>query len=208
MLLSIGQSIQWGSLLDGTKVEVRPNGTAVANPITYQTGEPDIFVGGDVYSGPKFALDAIAAGREGYVSINRFVHPGNSLTIGRDLREFSELNKGDIEIETFDNAKRQIPGHKQGVATETFADLRLPLTEEQIRIEAARCLGCGATTVDYNRCIGCGLCTTRCEFDAIHLSRDVPEASTMVRCEDKLGVLAPYAAKRAGKIAISRIKRK
>ena len=208
VLLSIGQSIQWGNLLDGTKVEVRPNGTAVANPITYQTGEPDIFVGGDVYSGPKFAIDAIAAGREGYVSINRFVHPGNSLTIGRDLREFSELNKGDIEIETFDNAKRQIPGHKQGVATETFADLRLPLTEEQIRTEAARCLGCGATTVDYNRCIGCGLCTTRCEFDAIHLSRDVPEASTMVRCEDKLGVLAPYAAKRAGKIAISRIKRK
>ena len=208
VLLSIGQSIEWGSLLDGTKVETRANGTAVADPVTYQTGEADIFVGGDVFSGPRFAIDAIAAGREGYVSINRYVHPGNSLTIGRDLRQFIELDKENVAVETFDNAKRQIPGHKKGVATETFADLRLPLTEEQIRIEAARCLGCGATTVDVNRCIGCGLCTTRCEFDAIHLSRDIPEASNMVRCEDKIGVLASYAAKRAAKIAISKIRRK
>ena len=207
VLLSIGQSVQWGNLLDGSKVEIRPNGTAIANPVTYQTGEPDIFIGGDVFSGPKFAIDAISAGREGYESINRFVHPGNSLTIGRDLRQFNELDKDDLEIETFDNAKRQIPGHKQGVAKETFADLRLPLTEEQIRIEAARCLGCGATTVDVNRCIGCGLCTTRCSFDAIHLHRDMPEASTMVRCEDKLSVIAPYAAKRAGKIAVTKVRK-
>lgn len=54
--------------------------------------------------------------------------------------------------------------------------------------------------VDENKCIGCGLCTTRCEFDAIHLSRDLPEASTMVRCEDKMGKVGAYAIKRAGKI--------
>ena len=182
VLLSIGQSIQWGNLLAGTKVELNRNGTAKADPVTYQTAEPDIFVGGDVYSGPKFAIDAIAAGREGYVSINRFVHPGQSLTINRDLRQFNELDKDDIVVEEFDNAKRQIPGRKAGIARETYEDLRLTLTEEQVKKEAARCLGCGATTVDVNRCIGCGLCTTRCEFDAIHLHRDMPEASTMVRC--------------------------
>ena len=208
VLLSIGQSIQWGNLLEGTKVELNRNGTAKADPVTYQTGEPDIFVGGDVYTGPKFAIDAIAAGREGMVSINRFVHPGNSLTIARDLRKFNELDKNDIEIETFDNAKRQIPGRKAGVAVETFKDLRMTLTEEQVKIEAARCLGCGATTVDYNRCIGCGLCTTRCEFDAIHLTRDVPQASEMVRAEDKLKKIGPYAAKRAAKIAIHKVSKK
>ena len=205
ILLSIGQSIEWGDLLKGSKVELNRNMTAKADPVTYQTAEPDIFVGGDVYSGPRFAIDAIAAGREGMVSINRFVHPGNSLTLARDLRKFVELDKDNIEVEEFDNAKRQLPGKKAGVATQTFEDLRLCLTEEQVKVEAKRCLGCGASKVDENRCIGCGLCTTRCEFDAIHLSRDIPHGSDMYRSEDKLKAVGPYAAKRAINIAIHSI---
>ncbi|MCR5404505.1 MAG: FAD-dependent oxidoreductase [Butyrivibrio sp.] len=205
LLLSIGQSVQWGELLKGTKVELNRNGTAKANPLTRQTAEPDIFVGGDVFTGAKFAIDAIAGGREGYVSINRFVHKGNRLDLARDRREFIELDKDDIRVEGFDNAKRQIPGRKVGVAKDTFEDLRLTFTEEQVKTEAARCLGCGATTVDDNRCIGCGLCTTKCEFDAIHLTRDIPEASTMYRSEDKLKAVGPYAAKRAGKILIKKL---
>ncbi len=206
LLLSIGQSVQWGNLLDGTAVETNPNGTAKADPLTRQTAEPDIFVGGDVFTGARFAIDAIAGGREGSVSINRFVHPGNRLDLARDRREFVELDKDDIKIESFDNAPRQIPGKKAGVAKDTFDDLRLTLTEEQVRTEANRCLGCGATTVDENQCIGCGLCTTKCEFDAIHLFREHPDASTMVRAEDKLSKVGPYAAKRAAKIALRRKK--
>ena len=200
VLLSIGQSIVWGELLAGTKVEFNRNGTAKADSVTFQTAEPDIFVGGDVYTGPRFAIDAIAAGKEGSVSIHRFVHEGHSLTLGRNLRHFIELNKDDIQVETFDNAKRQIPGKKAGVAKETFADLRSTFTEEQVKAEANRCLGCGATVVDENQCIGCGLCTTRCEFDAIHLSRDLPEASHMRSSEDKLKGILPYMIKREIKI--------
>ena len=69
-----------------------------------------------------------------------------------------------------------------------------------MRAETARCLGCGVSVVDPNKCIGCGLCTTKCGFDAIHLHRDIPEASTMVKSEKKIGKLLPYAAKRAIKI--------
>ena len=196
VLLSIGQSIVWGDLLKGTKVEIRPNGGAIADPVTYQTAEPDIFVGGDVYTGPRFAIDAIAAGKEGFVSMHRFVNPGQSLTLGRNRREFIELDKNNIDVETFDNAKRQIPGTKAGVAKETFRDLRCTLTEEQIKTEAKRCLGCGASVVDENKCIGCGICTTKCEFDAIHLTRDLPDASRMWKSEDKLKAIAPYALKR------------
>lgn len=41
-------------------------------------------------------------------------------------------------------------------AKNSFTDPRLTLTEEQVKIETARCLGCGATIVDENKCIGCG----------------------------------------------------
>jgi ferredoxin len=131
--------------------------------------------------------------------MHRSVHPGQSLTIGRDLRQFIELNKEDIVVEQFDSAKRQRPGRRPEAAM-TFNDDRLPFTEEQVKKEANRCLSCGATTVDLNRCIGCGLCTTRCEFDAIHLSRDIPDASNMVACEDKILPVAMYAAQRELKI--------
>ena len=132
--------------------------------------------------------------------MHRYVHPGQSLTIARDLRQFNELNKDDIEIESYDTAKRQAPGIRK--VDDPFADNRLPFTEEQVRTEAHRCLGCGATTVDVNRCIGCGLCTTKCEFDAIHLSRDLPDATRMIRAEDKMKLIAPYAAKREMKILL------
>ena len=204
VLMAIGQSAEWGGLLAGSKVELRPNGTAVADPVTLQTAEPDIFVGGDIFHGARFAIDAIADGREAMVSLNRFVHPGQSLTIGRDLRQFTELNKDDIRIESYDNAPRQAPGLKPGDPRKSFSDLRLPLTEEQIKTEAARCLKCGASVVDFNMCVGCGLCTTRCEFDAIHLTRDLPACSDMHTAEEMMKLVGPYALKRMGKI----IKRK
>ena len=130
------------------------------------------------------------------------------MTLGRDHRDYKPFDPSTVAIPVmgFDNSPRAVPGKKEGDATKTFADLRLCLTEEQVRKEAARCLGCGATTVDTNRCIGCGLCTTKCHFDAIHLHRDHPDASNMCRAEDKLGKIAAYAAKRAGKILIRKIK--
>ena len=204
VLMAIGQTAEWGDLLKGSRVVVRRNGTAEADPVTLQTAEPDIFVGGDIFHGAKFAIDAIADGREGMVSINRFVHPGQSMTIGRDLRKFIELDKDDIRIDSYDNSPRQAPGLRPGESRKTFSDLRLPLTEEQVKKEAMRCLKCGATTVDFNKCIGCGLCTTRCEFDAIHLTRDLPACSDMHTAEEMMKLVGPYAIKRMGKI----IKRK
>lgn len=207
VLLSIGQQIIWGNLLAGTKVELNKNGTAKADPVTYQTAEPDIFVGGDVYTGPRFAIDAIAAGKEGCVSIHRFVHKGHSLTLARDLRHFIELDKNNLDIEEYDNAKRQRPGRKSGDAASTYRDLREIFTEEQLKTEASRCLGCGATVVDPNKCIGCGLCTTKCEFDAIHLSRDLPDASRMTKSEDKLKKILSYMIKREIKIKFNKDKK-
>ncbi len=201
VFLSIGQSIQWGGLLDGTKVECGPGGRAVADALTYQTAQPDVFVGGDVYTGPKFAIDAIAAGKEGAVSIHRFVQPNTSMTIGRNRRDFIQLNKDDLALKSYDTTARQTAGMAEDIDYHrSFRDGHLTFTEEQVKKETARCLGCGASVVDPNKCIGCGICTTKCEFDAIHLSRELPECSTMVRSEDKFKAILPYMIKREFKI--------
>ena len=199
--LSIGQSILWGDLLAGSKVKLGRGNGAVADPLTYQTAEPDIFVGGDVYTGPSFAINAIAAGKEGAESIHRFVHENASMTIGRNRRQFIELDKENLALEGYDNAKRQRPAMDDKIdAHRSFRDAHRTLTEEQVKIETARCLGCGASVVDPNKCIGCGVCTTKCEFDAIHLHRELPECSRMVKAEDKMKAILPYILKREVKI--------
>ena len=206
VIMSVGQAIEWGSLLEGTKVEFWHGNYPVADKVTYQTAEPDIFVGGDVYTGPKFAIDAIAAGKQGAISIHRYVQPHSPLTIGRDPNYYVELDKDDYSVEKYDNTGRQRPAKKSGVDKLSFRSDAGVFTEEQVKKETARCLGCGATIVDENQCVGCGICTTKCEFDAIHLQRDLPECSTMRRSEDKLKYILPYGAKQAIKIKFKKKK--
>ena len=205
---AIGQKVDLGGIAP-EGMTFNKNGTIIADAVTLQTAQPDVFVGGDVYTGPKFAIDAIAAGREAAISLHRYVHPGQSLTLARNRRDFIELDKSNlaIAVESFDNSSRQVPGHDAKKA-KSFSNDRMAFTEEQVKKEASRCLGCGATVVDENKCIGCGLCTTKCEFDAIHLRRELPEASTMIKAEDKMKAILPYAAKRAAKIAIKDMKAK
>lgn len=207
VIFSVGQAIDWGHMLDNLHVKLRPNGGALANKLTYQTSEPDIFVGGDVYTGPKFAIDAIAAGREGAVSLHRYVHENCTLTIGRNRRDFIELDKENIKVETYDSSSRQIPP-KADVKEQakTFRDLSQGLSEEQVKKETSRCLSCGASVVDPNKCIGCGICTTKCMFDAIHLHRELPGASVMHTSEEKLKYILPNMVKQSIKVKFKKKK--
>ena len=207
VIFSVGQAIEWGDMLDNLDLKRRPNGGALADKLTYQTSEPDIFVGGDVYTGPRFAIDAIAAGREGAISLHRYVHENCTLTIGRNRRDFVELDKNNISVDSYDTSKRQIPAKADEKAqAATFRDLSHSLTEEQIKAETSRCLSCGASVVDPNKCIGCGVCTTKCVFDAIHLHREIPGASVMRASEDKLKYILPNMVKQSIKVKFAKKK--
>lgn len=207
VIFSVGQAIEWGNMLDNLDLKRRPNDGALADKLTYQTSEPDIFVGGDVYTGPKFAIDAIAAGREGAISLHRYVHENCTLTIGRNRRDFVELDKNNISVDSYDTSKRQIPAKADEKAqAATFRDLSHSLTEEQVKAETSRCLSCGASVVDPNKCIGCGVCTTKCVFDAIHLHREIPGASVMRASEDKLKYILPNMVKQSIKVKFAKKK--
>ncbi|MGL4368873.1 MAG: 4Fe-4S binding protein, partial [Spirochaetota bacterium] len=203
VLISVGQSIEWGSILDGKKVELNRNNTAAADPFTYQTRESDIFVGGDAYTGPKFAIDAIAAGKQGAISIHRYVWEGQSLVIGRDRRDYHALDKQNIVVEGYDTARRQKAGHIRE-NKKSFKDNRVTFTEAQMKKETERCLSCGAVAVDQEMCIGCGQCTTKCKFDAIKLTKKFDaRGSTFEKLPLHMGV---HIANRMVKIAARSVK--
>lgn len=205
VFFSIGQQAVWGNLLKGSAVTLGPGGRVQADALTYQTSQRDVFVGGDVYTGPKFAIDAIAAGKQGAVSIHRYVQPNSSLTIGRNRRQYIQLDKTNLMLDEYDTASRQTPKMKaDALPIPSFADNHGTLTEEQVKRETARCLDCGTSIVDTNKCIGCGLCTTKCAFDAIHLYREYPKASKMRPAEEKIKGILPYMLKREIKIKLNK----
>lgn len=200
IVFAIGQAIEWGDLLKGSGVTFWHGNYPIADKLTYQTADPDIFVGGDVFTGPKFVIDAIAEGHYAADALHRHAQAANP-RIAFNRHSFTPLNKEDIMLPDYDHAGRQEEGMDPSIDEKhSFRDAHLTLTEEQVKIETARCLSCGASVVDPHKCIGCGICTTRCQFDAIHLFRDHPKATNMRFAEDKVGPLLGYSIKRSFKI--------
>jgi NADPH-dependent glutamate synthase beta subunit-like oxidoreductase len=204
VLTSVGQGIDWGGLLKDSKMEFNPNKTVKVDKLSFQTGDKDVFAGGDAVTGPKFAIDAIALGKQGAISIHRYVH-GDNLTISRE-REYHALDKENLNMDGYDRVPRQTVLHVDGSKSkETFKDLRATFTEEQIKKETERCLGCGAVVVDQYQCVGCGVCTTKCKFDAISLIRKYD--SSGVEFKDVKSTVIKYAIKRQGRIAVKKVKK-
>ncbi len=196
VIYAIGQDVLWGNLLKGENVEMAKGNYPKADPITYQTTVEDIFIGGDLLTGPKFVIDAIATGHNAADSLNLFVRPQADLLKGRNRREFIAFDVDNVTLPTYDKTPHQEEGVDPNVEALSFKDKRLTFSEEQAKKEASRCLGCGLTIVDPNKCYGCGICTLRCKFDAIHLERDNPKASRMHSNEQKLKILLPIIIKR------------
>ncbi len=207
IIKSIGQSIESDGFKENDKVEIRPNKAIIADKLTLQTSVDDIFAGGDAVTGPRFAVDAIAAGKQAAISIHRFVNKGQSLTIGRFANPFLSLDKDNLEEISYDHMSRQHAAHDEsfGIHKE-FKDPSGILSEDQVKIEASRCLKCGQAMVDPYMCVGCGQCTTKCQFDAIHLER-VYDAEGVTFQELKPHIVK-NVLKRKVKVAVKNVKKK
>mgnify|MGYP005950692245 FL=1 len=208
VISAIGQKIDLSGIAD---FKTEKNGTVIVDKQSYQTSIPDVFAGGDVVTGPKFAIDAIAAGKEASISIHRYVHPGQTQNLGRDNRDYKALDTSTVAVSigSFDTAPRQkAPEAPSAEALKTFRDLRGTLSEEQMKKEAARCLGCGCAVIDEDLCIGCGICTTKCKFDAIRLEKTMDNVgSTYYRTLLTAVTNAPQAIGRLAKKKLGSIKK-
>lgn len=205
VLVSVGQTIAWGQLLAQTTTTLNPNQTLIADAFTFQTKQPDVFTGGDCYTGPRFAIDAIATGKQGAISIHRFVQPGQSLVNGRDRREYHAIDKDNLDLQGYDRIPRESVKHSYMTSgKDAFSDARSTFSEAQMLAETSRCLGCGATVIDEYMCVGCGQCTTKCKFDAISLVRTYNSGGAAY--EDLKPLVLKTIIKREGKIIARNIK--
>ena len=155
-LMSIGQEPDLECLDDACALELSPRNCLSADPLTLQTGEPDIFAGGDAVLGPATAIEAIAQGKEAAISIRRFID-------GEDLAEGREKNWKTAWPETGGikkKARKHPPMADPMERIQGFGEVMGPMDESAARAEAGRCLACG-------RCAECLLCEPACLAGAV-----------------------------------------
>ena len=158
MIPAIGQQVNT-SFLEGTKgVELTRWGTVAADAVTYQTSYPGIFAGGDMFTGPSIAVEAVAAGNEASVSIEKYLM-GEELAENRPAKPTgSDWKAIPKKVESFPRAT--MPALPVGERVKNYKEIELGFSEEQARAEAARCVDCGG-------CCECKLCLNECKAGAI-----------------------------------------
>jgi heterodisulfide reductase subunit A-like polyferredoxin len=146
--------------LDEEPEAVRPAtsrwGTYEVDPVTYATSVPGIFAGGDVVTGAATVVEAIKAGREVAISIDRYLQ-GMDMAEGRAR----EQHPVDTPRGSFPKAERaHMPRLAPRERKKTFEEVNLGFSEAQTLAEAKRCLQCGV-------CSECYRCVDACMANAI-----------------------------------------
>jgi heterodisulfide reductase subunit A-like polyferredoxin len=168
---AIGQESDWTCLTEECTCALTTWGTLQVDPVTLQSADPDIFGGGDAVSGPRTVVEAIGAGKEAALSIDRFLQ-------GRDLLEGRPKHwEGVIDVST----EGQVPQARIRMAhapadrrIQNFNEVQLGYEESDTRLEAGRCLKCGV-------CSECYQCVEAC------LARAVDHDQTVVEKEIEVG---------------------
>ncbi len=173
---AIGQESDWDCLTDECACTLSDWGTMEVDPVSLQSEDPDIFAGGDAVTGPATVVEAIGAGKEAAVSIDRFIR-GENLREGRqtDWPAVSDVPTEGIETKAKTPMKYLDPQIRIG----NFNEVQLGFIKEDALREADRCLECGI-------CSECYQCVDACLAEAVvHDQQEVNkkvEVGSVVLC--------------------------
>ncbi len=175
---AIGQESDWACLTEECACTLSDWGTMTVDPLTLQSGDPDIFAGGDAVSGPATVVEAIAAGREAAISIDRFIQ-GNDLREGRE-KTWEAVTPAEVlaASEVTETEREKMPCLDPHDRMTNFNEVQLGFDEDQAKEEAERCLACGI-------CSECYQCVHAClagavDHDQKQTTREIPVGSVIL----------------------------
>ena len=155
VIVAIGQAPSTSCLTDVDGVSCALNGSVGVDPVTLATDREGVFAGGDMQYGPRIAIDAVAAGKEAAISIERFIR-GEDMTAGREPMKISgdeEWRPIPDDIQT--QARLNMPKRPADERVKDFNEIELGFDPEKALAEAERCLACGI-------CCECFSCVEAC----------------------------------------------
>ncbi len=143
ILVAVGEEPDPSILPEGAGIEISGWAGIVADPRTLATGRAGIFAGGDVVSGPKTIIDAVASGRRAAASIHEYL--SGAVDGERDILTTVRYATAPEGLLTLDLAKRPrahapLPVVQPG----SFAAGQVGFDETMAVAEAGRCFRCDA----------------------------------------------------------------
>lgn len=169
VITALGQAAQT-AFTQVVGVLLAKNGTIDINPATGATNVEGIFAGGDVYTGPAYVVDAIAAGQRAAKSINRYLK-GEPVVVTKERKEPEKLTDAEIADLTAKYPRTErihMPEATVEGRIKNFEEVAMGYSTEEAMAEAARCLA-----GQIEGCIQCGECERLCEVGAIdHTMKD------------------------------------
>ena len=183
-------------------LDIGRNNKIQVTPDTLATGKEGIFAGGDAVTGPATAIEAIAAGRQAAISIDKYL--GGSGIIDEVLAPPEEII--DRSGGPGEGWRPKIGAIAHQRRLNSFDGVELGWSQEHALKETERCLRCDLAyavdkyQLDGGLCIYCGLCVESCPFDALFMGYSY-ERGSYRRREQFLGkeeLLTPDRVKPSG----------
>jgi len=148
------------SFMKGLEIEITPQGTIKVDPVTLKTSKEGVFAGGDAVSGPWIAIEAMAAGKEAAISIDRYLR-GQDLFEGRPKPKLEKARFEEIYADQPKASRERMEMLPPEERQKTFGEVKKGFNEEQAKREALRCLNCGL-------CSECLQCVALCKAGAVN----------------------------------------
>jgi len=143
ILVAIGEEPDPSILPEGAGIEVTASAAIATDPGTLATGRAGVFAGGDVVSGPKTIIDAVAAGRRAAGSIHGYlagVADGEAAVMAAVRYRTATPDSLHLDLAPRPRARAPLPLFEPG----SFAATQQGFEPQVARAEAARCFRCDA----------------------------------------------------------------
>ncbi|MGZ3631743.1 MAG: FAD-dependent oxidoreductase [Candidatus Limnocylindrales bacterium] len=143
ILVAVGEEPDPSILPEGAGIELSAWAGIAADRRTLATGRAGVFAGGDVVSGPKTIIDAVAAGRRAAASVHEYLAGARDgeAEIMAAVRYRTPLETHlRLDISSRPRAHAPLPMYQPG----SFAATQVGFDETTARAEAGRCFRCDA----------------------------------------------------------------
>ncbi len=166
IIITIGQMSK-NDLFNDSSVKM-DKGRVTWNPATQMSSSKNIFVAGEVVTGPGSAIAAVANGRRAALAMHLYIQ-GETIEGRLPAQEKETIAQMPSEVvEKISKQPRMKIKHlAPEVRVKTMDHFEMGYSEAEALEEAGRCRGCGGgAVVDQKKCMACLTCMRVCPYGA------------------------------------------
>jgi len=172
VILAIGQMANT-DFLNGEDIDQAAPGVIKSDPVTYQTSVSDVFITGDIATGPKLFIDGVSHGHRVARSIHQIlsgktieIHPHATM---RPMNQYETVKRYEVTQRAGEpHLPLPMRQDNEGQFTNTLVDFAYG--EEEAKHQADRCLRCNINVImDGELCIACSGCVDICPEQVLKL---------------------------------------